>query len=126
MSDIIRNSIQTPDGTILVSTHRHDFVSYTDKNGQYYAVDGGTAYLKRNYDKADYTETSVYADANFGLIREVFLWGTYGPNGDQPLQRKPLKDLDDDHIEAILETQSHLSKNIRNIFIKEQEYRKEL
>lgn len=30
---IIQNAIRTPDGTFLVSKHRHDFVSYKDKNG---------------------------------------------------------------------------------------------
>lgn len=38
---IICNQIVTPDGTRLISHGVHDFVSHTDKNGQYYACDGG-------------------------------------------------------------------------------------
>ena len=30
---IIINQIRTPDGTLLKSMHRHDYVEYTDKNG---------------------------------------------------------------------------------------------
>lgn len=33
---------------------------------------------------------------------EIFLWGTYGKNGDEPLHYLILKDMKYDHIEAIL------------------------
>ena len=35
-------------------------------------------------------------------LREEFTWGTYGINGDQPLQRIKLKQMSDDHIRAII------------------------
>jgi hypothetical protein len=38
---IVANRIRTPDGTILESKHRHDYVTYTDANGKQYMVDGG-------------------------------------------------------------------------------------
>lgn len=56
---IIVNAIETPDGTVLLSAHRHDFRGHTDANGKFYAVDGGTDYLKRSFDQKDYTELSI-------------------------------------------------------------------
>ena len=126
MSDekIVANRIRTPDGTILESMHRHDYVTYTDANGLEYMVDGGLDYLRRNvHDDAPYQELSVYADDPHELIREVFKWGTRGKDGNQPLKYVPLKDLTSDHIEAILETQAHISGHIQNIFLDELSFR---
>ena len=126
MSDekIVANRIRTPDGTILESMHRHDYVTYTDANGLEYMVDGGLDYLRRNlHDDAPYEELSVYADDPHELIREVFKWGTRGKDGNQPLKYVPLKDLTSDHIEAILETQAHISGHIQNIFLDELSFR---
>ncbi len=61
MKKLIRNAIQTPDGTILESRHIHDYVCHTDKNGHYYAVDGGLSYLKR-IGLADYIELSEWTE----------------------------------------------------------------
>ena len=35
-------------------------------------------------------------------------WGTYGPNGDQPLTHKSLADLDTEHLENIIISQPHV------------------
>lgn len=121
---IIINRIRTPDGTILTSRHVHDYVEHTDEiTGGYFAVDGGKEYAKRCFD-GHYDELSVYDDAPFELIRYVFEWGSRGVKGDEPLQYKILQCMSDNHIKAILETQTHISEQIRNIFIKEQKYRK--
>jgi hypothetical protein len=121
---IVSNRIRTPDGTILESRHRHDYVTYVDKNGKEYMVDGGLEYLRRNvHDDAPYEELSVYDDAPYALIREVFKWGTRGKGGRQPLTFVPLKDLTTEHIEAILETQTHISERIRKLFIDELTFR---
>ena len=121
---IVSNRIRTPDGTILESRHRHDYVTYVDKNGKEYMVDGGLEYLRRNvHDDAPYEELSVYDDAPYALIREVFKWGTRGKGGRQPLTFVPLKDLTTEHIQAILETQDHIPQYIRNIFLDEMIFR---
>ena len=99
---LVRNAIQTPDGTIIESLHTHDYVLHTDKNGEEYMVDGGLSYLRRNVTKEPYIELSVYDNDSHEKIREGLHWGTYGKNGDQPLQYKPLKDLDNEHIKALL------------------------
>jgi hypothetical protein len=121
---IVSNRIRTPDGTILESRHRHDYVTYVDKNGKEYMVDGGLDYLRRNlHDDAPYEELSVYDDAPYALVREVFKWGTRGKDGKQPLKFVPLKDLTTEHIEAILDTQSHIADYVRKIFISELNFR---
>ena len=122
---LIANRIRTPDGTILESMHRHDYVTYVDKNGKEYMVDGGLEYLRRNrVADAPAEELSVYSDAPHSEIREVFCWGTRGKDGRQRLKYVPLKDLTTDHVVAILETQTHISDYIRKIFSDELDFRK--
>jgi hypothetical protein len=123
-SRIVSNRIRTPDGTILESMHRHDYVTYTDANGLEYMVDGGLDYLRRNvHENAPAIDLSVYSDDPHELIREVFKWGTRGKDGNQLLKYVPLKDLTKDHIEAILETQTHIQEYIRKIFLNELSFR---
>lgn len=117
---IVSNRIRTPDGTILESMHRHDYVTYIDANGLEYMVDGGLDYLRRIvHDDAPYEELSVRTDDLHEAIREAFKWGTRGKDGKQPLRHVPLKDLTTDHIVAIIETQDHIQQHIRNIFLDE-------
>ena len=102
---ILRNSIRTPDGTELVSRHRHDHVEYTDANGKTYAVDGGTDYLRRQ-GHGDEVDTSIVVDnPTDPLVREHLMWGTYGVDGSEPLKWVLLKEMDTDHIRAVLLTQ---------------------
>ena len=123
---LLANRIKTPDGTILESLHRHDYKTYIDKNGLEYMVDGGLEYLRRNVqDSAPATEMSVYNTDPHETIREAFKWGTRGKDGKQPLTYLVLKDMATDHIEAILETQTHITEEIRQVFIDELEYRDE-
>ena len=122
-SHIVSNRIKTPDGTILISRHRHDFVGYTDKvTGGYYAVDGGHEYTKRCFD-GRYEELTVYDTDNFELIRNTMEWGTYGIKGDQPLQYRTLCHMSNSHIAAIVKTQLHIPEWAKKIFKKELTYR---
>ena len=124
---IIANKIKTPDGTVLQSFHRHDYKEYTDANGYTYMVDGGNDYLRRTViDNAPYEELSVSSDAPFETIRKELNWGTRGKDGNQPLQWKPLCDLDMDHIHAILETQTHIASWLIELFDQELEYRENM
>lgn len=120
MTNIIRNSIQTPDGTILQSFHRHDYVSHIDANGETYFIDGGQSYIRMSCNKEPCTSRFVYSDADHETIRECFTWGTRGVDGDQPLTQMLLKDMSIDHIEAILATQSHIrNTHIEKLFVAE-------
>lgn len=39
MISIISSRLQTPDGTVLHSKHRHDYVTHTDANGKEYMLE---------------------------------------------------------------------------------------
>jgi hypothetical protein len=122
MKKIIYNAIKTPDGTILESNSVHDYVSYKDtKTNKTYVVDGGREYLRRGGD--DYEELSIFDDSPFEFIREKFKWGTYGKNGNKKLKFVALKDLDLEHIAAIIKTQTQLPKWKIEIFKKEYDFR---
>lgn len=112
MEKIVYNALRTPDGTVLESRSRHDYKTYTDANGKEYMVDGGLDYLRRNAHD-DYVDLSVCLDDGHEQVREALKWGTRGPNGDQPLKYIKLCDMDTDHIQACLETQSRMYPQIR-------------
>lgn len=50
-------------------------------------------------------------------LSEEYLWGTFGPNGDQPIQAKRLCDLDTDHLKNILITQTHTTMLYRKVIL---------
>lgn len=103
---IVYNAIQTPDGTILQSKYRHDYVQYTDKNGQYYMVDGGLDYPRRGFDKNDYIDLyKLFKDCTLDECTQYLMWGQ---NYDKDMNKlpetifKPICELTTDHIQAIL------------------------
>jgi hypothetical protein len=121
-SKILLNRIKTPDGTILTSYNRHNYIEYKDTiTKEVLMVDGGTDYLRRNI--GTYEELSVYDDGSHLTRRSAVHWGTRGKDGRQPLVYKPIKELDSDHIEAILKTQHQISDFYREILKDELKYR---
>ena len=124
MSKLIRNAMVTPDGTWLQSCHRHDYVEYTDANGEVYMVDGGLDYVRRSTNEsAPSVDKCVYDDSPHEEQREAAMWGTYGKNGDEPRSCVSIADMDKSHIEAVLESQPYARKSIRNLMMAELEYR---
>lgn len=119
---IVYNAIQTPDGTIIESRHRHDYQTHTDVNGKTYMVDGGMEYLRRSA-HGDEVELSVSLDDGHEAVREALTWGTRGIDNKQPLTYVKLRDMDIDHIEACLATQHQMHKNIRTAMQNELLYR---
>jgi len=101
MKNLIKNAMQTPDGTILESTHRHDYKTHTDANGKTYMVDGGLEYVRRSA-HGDEEDLCLYDDAPHIIQASVLEWGTYGINGDQPLKYVTIAEMDTAHIEAVL------------------------
>ena len=125
MTQILRNAMRTPDGTILESESVHDCKQHIDAvTGKTYMVDGGRDYIRRSAHD-DQEDMSIYLSDDHKINREHFKWGTYGPDGRGPFQRKPLKALTSSHIRAILETQTHAPSWIIELLKKELEYRRE-
>lgn len=127
---ILSNKIQCNKcGDIIESLSGHDF-KYCSCGSV--AVDGGrNVYGMRRIgnpgDWADLSEiTSEEDDTWFEKVREVFTWGSYGKGGKGPKRNILLKDLEEDHIRAILETQWHIKNTyVEKYMLKELEYRKE-
>jgi hypothetical protein len=119
---LIRNAIQTPDGTILESTYRHDYKSYTDANGKEYMVDGGLDYVRRSAN-GDEIDLRLYDDEPHTAQRHIVKWGTYGINGDQPLKFVSVANMDTAHLEAVLKNVSFIASVIKECMIKELEQR---
>ena len=122
LPQIVYNGIQTPDGSIICSNHRHDFVTHKDANGTEYGVDGGTHYLRR-MGPSDYKEMSLYEYDPHDDIRNYFEWGTKGKDGTEEFRWVILKEMCDEHIEAVLDTQDQIPEWVRTIFENEQIFR---
>lgn len=124
MADIICNRIRTPDGTIIESRNRHDYVSYVDANGHTYMVDGGKDYLRRNLvPDAPAEELSVYSDDEHSVIREAMSWGTYGKEGKDPFHYVVLKDMTSEHILGCLKNVPNMVPSYRDSFKRELQFR---
>ena len=98
---LIRNAIQTPDGTILESFSRHDYKDYTDANGKTYMVDGGLDYVRRSA-HGDEIDLCLHDDSPHEVQRSILKWGTRGINQDQPLKFVTIAEMDTAHIEAVI------------------------
>ena len=120
---LIANRWQCPDGTILESKHRHEYVQHLDKvTGKVYALDGGLDYIRYT---PCMTDVSVYTDSPHELQREFFTWGTRGKDGKQKLKRVTIKDMSTEHIEnVLLNCSSYLDEYMIELFKTELEYRK--
>jgi hypothetical protein len=124
---MVYNAMKTPDGTVIVSQHRHDYQSYTDANGKEYMIDGGLSYIRASA-HGDEELLTIYADDDFEDVRQVFCRGSRGPNGDQPLTWIPLCEMSDAHLEATIKYCKELPSSQNNraffdLYIQEQNYR---
>ena len=126
---LIANRIQTPDGTILWSRHRHDYIEYKDDNGETYVLDGGTDYQRGSVNKIPAKNLSVWSDAPFEEIRQVMLRGTFTGGKENSGERiwVPLYKLNDLHLIGILDYNEErgIKSKFDQFIEKEIEYRKE-
>ncbi len=123
---LIYSAWKTPDGTILHSSHRHDYQEHFDEvSKEWYILDGGNEYIRCSINTVPAEDLTVYSDDLHEKIREVFVWKSYGKNGEIPEGvYSKLKELTEEHIHAIIRTQTRLPEYIVEIFCNELEYRK--
>ena len=87
--------------TTIVSRHVHDYQLCGCDNQT--MVDGGNEYARFGaVDMAKMIKYTYVSTDPHDLLREFVAWGSYGKNGDQPLQYKLLKDMSDDHLRAVI------------------------
>ena len=124
---MIANRIQTPDGTILWSRHRHDYIEYDDANGERYMLDGGPDILcwRSIVNKEPAKSLQVFSDAPFEEIRQVMLRETKDKDRDEIWI--PLCKMTDLHLVGVLDYNENMGIHSKyDQFIeKEIEYRKE-
>ena len=125
MRKLIKNSIRTPDGTILTSKNVHDYQSHKDtKSNELYFTDGGINYIKRSVNKISYTDLSLYSDDPFVKLREGIEWGSRGKNGNEELHYKSISNMSSNHIKAIL-LNCKVADYMKELFEKEIAFRNE-
>jgi hypothetical protein len=125
MSQIVYNACRTPDGTILVSKHRHNYVTHVDKNGEEYMRDGGQDYIRCSKNTIPAEDLSVTMEDGHEKVREVVTWGTYGKDGDQPLTFLKVSEMSTEHIKALVEGDYPVTPWRMKVFKNELEYRNE-
>lgn len=100
---IIYNAIRTPDETVLVSHHRHDYKTHLDANGEEYMIDGGTDYIRRSVNKIPAEDLSLYDDEPFEVLRECIFRGDKGKSGKEELKYVKLSEVNDEWLSAIID-----------------------
>jgi hypothetical protein len=123
---LLVNSIKTPDGTILTSRHRHDYVCHKDSiTDTTFCIDGGLEY-RRIVPGGVYQDLSVYSDDPFEKIRESLERVHRGKNLDQPMKYVVLKDMNDAWLDALIVwiEDNQPNNKYKKYYLQEIEYRK--
>lgn len=122
---IVYSALKTPDGTIIQSKHRHDYVTYEDTvTKREYMIDGGTDYVRRS-NWGDEQTITLFSTDPIEKIREAFVWGrNYDANNNRLLSTQwvLLKDLNDDHLDALC-TGKFSDEKFTLLFIREKQFR---
>ncbi len=94
------NGLITPDGTLLVSTYRHDYQIHQDKNGKGYMLDGGLEEYYRSSANGDEIQIDLYSDSPHIELRKYIGRGGYGKDGKGEFRFTPLDKMTDEHLDA--------------------------
>lgn len=125
---LIYNAIRTPDGTMLVSYHRHDYKTHLDDNGETYVIDGGLDYIRTSVNKIPAEDLSLYDDEPFEVIREHVFRGGRGKSGKDELKYVKLSEVDDEWLGAIIDYEEERRPNNPQLkwYYLENDYRNKL
>lgn len=125
MNYCLYNAIKTPDGTVLWCQHNHDYHSYKDSvSGETYMIDGLGYGTRRSVNTIAAEDLSIWTSDPFEKVRTAKFWASYGKDGKSAKTILSLQEMEKDHIEAILRTQTKIKgTEIQKIFIQELEYR---
>jgi len=124
---MIQNAVYVvPTEKYYVSVNRHDLVTFTLdgtapnlNSGNYFFIEGGHDYRRCNFKfHPEIMDFSLYEDSSDDEIYDKLLWGSRGTTGKEPLQYVLLKNLNTEHMNAILSTQPHIDQHVRNVIAK--------
>lgn len=94
---LVASRWRTPDGTLLESKFTHDYVSHTDTvSGEFYFVDGGTAYVRMSENTVKMTDCCVWSTDPISVVRQYYRRGTFDSAGNRIWAL--LKNLSDGHL----------------------------
>lgn len=103
---LLANAMKCPDGTIIQSKHRHDYVEYIDKDGDYFMIDGGISYQRYSNESGKGELITITSDDDITTIREWMYWGkNYEKDGTllPKTEWVKLKDITDDHLDGLIQ-----------------------
>jgi hypothetical protein len=114
---LLLNRWKTPDGTVLVSYHTHDYVSHIDKNGETYFVDGGSDYIRMSLNDVKMTDMCIYTDSPYEEIRKSICRGTFDKGGHRIWI--PMCNMSTPHLENCITyvIERHGYKNNHHLFL---------
>ncbi len=123
---LIANRWQCPDGTILQSKYKHDYVSHIDiTTGELCTVGGGLDY--HIYATGNLKDMCVMSNDPHEEKREAFMWDCAGLfHGCESPQWKALKDLTTEEIWLIIKDyQDYTLDHFLQLFREELRFREE-
>ena len=125
VSVLLYRHLRTPDGTTLISSHRHDYKTHLDVNGKEYMLDGGLEYLRCSIN-GDEDFFNLYNTDSIVAIRQYVGRSGYGKDGRGPYRAALLKDMSDQWVKAsILFVLDAGDEMYGDVYQRELDYRKE-
>lgn len=126
---VLYRALITPDGTVLGTTHRHDYKSHVDRiTKETYFIDGGLdIYYRTSINKIKATIIELYNTDNIIILRDYLTRGTFDKDNNRIY--KLIKDCSNDHIKNIIEYNKQYDNELvrvyNDIYYRELKFREE-